>query len=168
MDPSKKATQTNIIDDLEAISLAQQGQRRGLHPKKKPEKQAGFSFARPQNATTGVSIQRQPVKKVATQSNGTRHYERDGLKTSLYNRGNNKRPYARLSRSLRNKNVDFLLDVVEEYAGAAKRAEFTAARTSKADLSDWIEAKETVIYGPHPQSQLAGKSASSGISVSMP
>jgi hypothetical protein len=47
-----------------------------------------------------------------------------------------------------------------EYAGATKWTRFKAARTSKADMGDWIEAQETLALALHPQIQLARKSTS--------
>lgn len=62
-----------------------------------------------------------------------------------------------LSSRLRNKNVAQLLDIVEEYASAAKKQEFENTRSSKATIANWIELAETRALGAHPKSKLTCK-----------
>jgi hypothetical protein len=158
MDPSKKsALRTNIIDDIDAIAIAHQGQQRGTFKKKKSPT-GGLNLVRPQNA--GSSEPRSATRKNTKKSAGPRYYNRDGSKIQLSEKSGKARPHARLSGSLRNKNTDYLLDIVEEYAGADKKQEFKDANRSKAEIADWIEAKETLVLGPHPQSKLTCKFSS--------
>jgi hypothetical protein len=150
MDPSKNK-QTNIISNLDAIALAMQGGERKALPKRKKTAASTGPPALP----SASSSKAKPAKKpTSTQRTGPRFYEEDGVKIPLYEKGGKRRANARLSSILRNKNTDFLLDVVEQYAGADKRKEFKDADKSKAEMADWIEEHETYALGSNPNSKL--------------
>jgi hypothetical protein len=175
MDFSKNK-HTNIIYDLNAIALAQGGGKRKSLPKKKAKAEwssravlavASSSKAKPtkkptvsQGVGTSASsfsggFKRKPAKtSAAPHGTDARFYEKDGLKIPLYRKGGRKRTQARLSGSLRNNNTEFLLDIVEEYAGVGKRIEFKDADKTKAEMADWIEEHETYALGPNPKSKL--------------
>jgi len=108
MDPGKKKErQTNIIDDQAAIALAMQGGRRKAQPKKK--KSGGVGPSGPQTASSSKS---KSTKKASTsKATDAQYYEKDGLKIPLYDKGGKKKTNARLSLTLRNKNLDHLLDM---------------------------------------------------------
>jgi len=174
----RKNQHTNIIDDLDAISLAQQGGKRKAAPKKKKDTTGGAGAPAPPVASgskaqiakrpaatpqyggasgppgAGSSKARAAKKKAAPKATGPRFYEKNGVKIPLYEKSGKKRGHARLASGLRNKNTDFLLDLVGEYAGAAKRKEFKDADKTKAEMADWIEEQETYALGPNPLSKL--------------
>jgi hypothetical protein len=155
--------QTNIIDDLDAIALAQQcGKRRAL-PKKKKEKAGGVGpSAQPvtnrskkpkpakkslgvlQNAgasappVTNSSTAKSAKQAAAPQCTGSQFYEEHGVKIPLHDKSGRKRVRARLSNSLRNKNTELLLDGVNDYAGADKRKKFKDVEKTKTEKADWI------------------------------
>lgn len=148
----KKERQTHIIDDLDAIELVQQGQRKGV-PKQK--KTGGPNLPGPHSAS---GAKPKPAKRAPSiKEAGPRFYEKGGLKIPLYDKSGKKRPHARLSQGLRNKNLDQLLDIVEEYAGANKKNEFKYADKTKTAIADWIEAAETRALLPNPKSKLIGE-----------
>jgi hypothetical protein len=171
MDSSRKpARQTQIINGLDATSHAQ-GRRRNALPKKSAAsasapKTAGRSapkntgLSAPKTAVPSVPKNvcppkpKQTRKPAATQRPVERFYEQNGLKIPLYEKSGKIRKQARLSSSLRNKNTDFLLDAVEQIAGAAKRRQCKDADWSKLDMAEWIEAVETRALGAHPHSML--------------
>ncbi|KAH3917681.1 hypothetical protein HBH56_043520 [Parastagonospora nodorum] len=148
----RKNQHTNIIDDLDAISLAQQGGKRKTAPKKKKEKTGGAGASGP--SISGSSKARSGKKKASPRATGLRFYEKNGVKVPLYEKSGKKRGHARLASSLRNKNTDFLLDLVGEYAGATTRKWFKDADKTKAEMADWIEEQETYALGPNPLSKL--------------
>ncbi|KAF2828486.1 hypothetical protein CC86DRAFT_444692 [Ophiobolus disseminans] len=151
MDPSKgKARHTNIIDDTDAIARVMQAGQRRPQPKKKNA--GGFNLAALQNA--GVSKFKLVKKSPATPNAGPRFFEEDGLKIPLYDKSGKRKATARASKGLRNKNLDQLLDIVEEYAGAGKRKQFKDADVTKSEIADWIEAAETRALPPNPLSKL--------------
>jgi hypothetical protein len=142
MDLSKKfVRQTHIIDDFDAINIAQ-GQRKASSKK---NKQGSTGPSTHQNASSPKT--KNAPKPKASQQADSRFYEK----------GRTRKVHARLSSSLHNTNTDCLLDTVEEYAGVEKRKEFKNADKSKAEIADWIEAKETLALGPHPRSKLTCK-----------
>ncbi|OAL00425.1 hypothetical protein IQ06DRAFT_144702 [Phaeosphaeriaceae sp. SRC1lsM3a] len=168
MDPIKKSGRTNIIDCLDAIALAQQGQRKA---QKKPKKaltvssapvKSGGSKAGPskkaganQDAGDFVESSRlKPAKKTAKEVTTARYYEKNGVKIPLFEKGGKKRAHARLAKGLRNKGTDILLDIVQEYAGVSKRIEFKNADKTKAEIAEWVEEVETRALGSHPKSTL--------------
>jgi hypothetical protein len=144
--------QTTIIDDFSAVEIAQQGQRRA--PKKSKADRSRPSAT--QNASSPKP--KAPKKPKATKDTGPRFYEGNGVKIPLYDEAGKKRAHARLAKTLRNKNTDFLLDTAEQYAGKAKRREFEKANKTKAEIADWIEEMETIALGPNPKSALKGES----------
>lgn len=151
----KKERQTHILDDAAAIKLAQQqGQRRG-QPEKKQKNTAGSAASAHQN---GGSSKSTPGKKgPAAQNAAARFYQKNGVKIALVEKSGKKKPHARSSQGLRNKNLEQLLDIVEEYAGAWKKQEFKKDDKTKADIADWIETVETHALGPNPKSKLTSK-----------
>lgn len=174
----RKNQHTNIIDDLDAISLAQQSGKRKAAPKKKKDKTGGAGAPAPPVASgskaqlakkaavtpqdggasrspvAGSSKARPPKKKAAPKATGPRFHEKNGAKIPLYEKSFKKRGHARLASGLRNKNTDFLLGLVGEYTSAAKRKEFEDADKAKAEMADWIEKQETYTLGPNPLSKL--------------
>jgi type II secretory pathway pseudopilin PulG len=140
----RKDRQTEIMDNAAAISMAQQGQRKG-------KKRAVANLSTSENASSSTT------KPTTSQITRPRFYEADGLKIPLYEKGGKKKVHARLSSSLRNKNLAQLLITVEEYAGAGKKQEFETASTSKANIADWIEEVETRALGAHPKSRVTCK-----------
>lgn len=168
MVPTKKSGRTNIIDDLDAIVLAQQGQRKAQKkPKKAPTGpsapvKSGGSKAGPskksgadQDAGEFVKSSRlKPAKKTAKEVTTAQYYEKNGVKIPLFEKGGKKRAHARLAKGLRNKGTDILLDIVQEYAGVSKRMEIKNADKTKAEIAEWIEEVETRALGPHPKSTL--------------
>jgi hypothetical protein len=155
MDPSRN-NQTKVIDDVDAIAKAMQCRKRKIPPKKKKN----ITNTGPSAPPAASSSRAKPTKKpTATQDVGPRFYEKNRVKIPLYEKGGKRRANARLSSTLRNKNTEFLFDVVEQYAGADKRKEFKDAGKSKADMADWIEEHETYALGPNPKSKLNCKSS---------
>jgi hypothetical protein len=163
MDSSRKpARQTQIIDGLDATSHAQGRRRKALPKKTAAGASAPKSVGRSAPKTAAPSVPKksgapkpkQARKPAATQQPVERFYEQNGLRIPLYEKSGKIRKQARLSSSLRNKNTDFLLDTVEEIAGAAKRKECKDADWSKLDMAEWIEAVETRALGAHPHSML--------------
>jgi hypothetical protein len=150
---SSRNKQTNIINDLDAIALAMRGGKRKTIPKKKNA--ASTSSPAPLAASSSKAKPAKSAKELsATQDDGPRFYEKNGVRIPLYEQGGKRRVNARLSSTPRNKNTEFLLDVVEQYAGADKRKEFKDASKSKAEMADWIEEHETYALGPNPNSKL--------------
>jgi hypothetical protein len=147
--------QTTIIEDLGAIGLAEQS-RQGA-PKKNAAGRSGPSAARKASSPKPKATK----KPTASQDIGLRFYEGNGVKIPLYDEGGRKRAHARLSKSLRNKNTDYLLEITEQYAGKDKRKEFENSNKTKAEIADWIEEKETIALGPNPRSALECESESS-------
>lgn len=157
MNPNKKSRQTNIINDLDAITSVMQGGKRKA-ARKKSKKSKNTPGTGPQAAPVASSSKAKPAKKPTAAPNaGPRFYEKNGVKISLYEKSGKKRAHARLSSSLRNKNTEFLLDVIDEYAGADKRKEIKDADKSKAEKADWIEEHETYALGPNLKSRLTCK-----------
>jgi hypothetical protein len=71
------------------------------------------------------------------------------------------RPYARLSRSLINKPVGQLWDFVKEHVGEVESDELKekmGPKVTKVQVANWIEQRETLLYGRHPKSELPSKS----------
>jgi hypothetical protein len=137
----KRDRQTHIMDDAAAVSMAQQGQRRG-------KKKTVANLFASENASSSTT------RPTTSQITRPRFYEADGLKIPLYEKGGKRKVHARLSSSLRNKNLAQLLITVEAYAGAGKKQQFETASISKANISDWIEEVETRALGAHPKSKL--------------
>ncbi|KAF1920932.1 hypothetical protein BDU57DRAFT_29917 [Ampelomyces quisqualis] len=174
MDTGKNpARHTNIIDDLDAIALAQQGRRKAGSAKKKkkvgtagttaasnlrpptPNKPAEAQRAGPSPSQNALGSRSTSLKKsTVSAGGGSRVYEKDGIRVPRYETGGKQRPHARLSISLRNKSTDLLLDIVEDYAGVAGRKAFVDANTTKAEIAEWIEAQEMRALGSHPKSNL--------------
>jgi hypothetical protein len=157
MDFSKNsARQISIIDNLEAINISQV-QRKA--PPKKKKQVGGVSASTPQNGG-GTKLERVKEPKLTKKANkpaARRFYKKNGLKVPLLDKKGKKKPYARLSSSLSNKGTDFLLAIVEAYAGKETRREFAEGARNKAEIADWIEAKETIALGPNPRSTLKRK-----------
>ncbi|KAF2033645.1 hypothetical protein EK21DRAFT_108775 [Setomelanomma holmii] len=178
MDPSKnKARQTNIIDDFEAIALAQQGQRKKPQKKKKA---VTFQPHSPHNLSRRTQAKPIPKKRfevsklavapgVASNTKTTsaaimaherqEYFDGDGIRVPLYDIDGRNRPYARLSSAILLRNRDQLLDIVEDYAGADKRKQIEAEERDKKYIADWIEQAETIAMGPNPDSKLGQDSS---------
>jgi hypothetical protein len=125
---------TNIIDRDELdFALAQQGKekRRGRGKKKEPVGGSGSSLL------GSSSLGKLPAAAK-----------------------DKPRPYARLTRSLINKPVDQLWDFVKEHVGEVERNELKAKmgpKVTKVQVANWIERRETLLYGRHPKSELPSK-----------
>ncbi|RMZ71559.1 nad(P)-binding protein [Pyrenophora seminiperda CCB06] len=153
---------TNIIDDSEvarAMALATQGKKKQVKSKKTAV----------DGRASGPKVTKKPggpttnARAKAAHTTITNHeprggfYEANGLKIPLYNNdgsGTKKRQCARLAKSLLNKSVNDLLDIIEQYAGADKRQELMNKGLSKLKLATWIEEKETLALGRNPKSTL--------------
>lgn len=83
-----------------------------------------------------------------------RFYKENGLCIPLFSSNGKKRQHARVSSSLRNKPMDFLLAIVADYAGKNKRQEFESNNRTKASVSNWIEMAETRALGASLSSKL--------------
>jgi hypothetical protein len=105
--------------------------------------------------------------KKATKPALWRFYKKNGLTIPLLEKNGKKKAYARLSNSLSNKNTDYLLDTVEAYAGKEMRREFVKSARNKAEIADWIEAKETIALGCNPRSTLKCKLYIVGLTVAV-
>jgi hypothetical protein len=168
MDPSKtSARQTHIIDDLDAIGISQ-GQRKAPSKKKKQRGGTGASTSQNGGSTKSEKVQKHKATKPEHEKNTKgpkkatkpalwRFYKKNGLTIPLLEKNGKKKAYARLSNSLSNKNTDYLLDTVEAYAGKEMRREFVKSARNKAEIADWIEAKETIALGCNPRSTLKCK-----------
>lgn len=117
------------------------------------------------NKTTTVPVAkketRTPITATTNKNPRSRFYEADGLKIPLNDQdglGDKKKQHARLAQSLRQNDLEELLDIVEQYAGTQKRIEFCMLELSKVEVANWIEEKETLALGRHPKSTLPSKS----------
>lgn len=164
MDSNKNTGRTNIIGDLDAIAFAQQGQRKttkkskkaGTGPAKGGSSKAGSwkKLGAGQAAGGTGSSKPRTAKKTADQTTSAQYYEQDRVKIPLIKKGGKRRTHARLTSTLRNKGTDFLLDIVQEYAGVEKRKEFKNADKAKAEIAEWIEEVEMRALGPNSRSNL--------------
>ncbi|KAL5120669.1 hypothetical protein ACEQ8H_001418 [Pleosporales sp. CAS-2024a] len=147
--------QTNIIDDPDIVTLAMQGrQRRG--PAKKTQVKSRGPDPSGLDPTESFPTAKHMKSKAASEVTGRKFYDKNGIRIPLYEQGGKKRAHARLARSLRNKTANYLLAIVEQYAGTEKMKEFKKADMTKAEMADWIEGHETYALGPNPRSQHLG------------
>ncbi|EUC43902.1 hypothetical protein COCMIDRAFT_38172 [Bipolaris oryzae ATCC 44560] len=155
--------QTNIIDDDEvARAMAAASQAKGNNVPAASKVTGGGAVApiRPNKTTTVPAARkatRTPVTATLSQHLRGQFYEANGLKIPLNDQdglGDKKRQHARLAEALLRKDLEELLDIVEQYAGTEKRIEFCMLELSKVEVATWIEEKETLALGRHPKSTL--------------
>lgn len=104
--------------------------------------------------TAAVAITKNFSTPGATVKNiGPQFWEKDGIRIPLY-KGGKKRSCASASATLRNKKMEELLHIVEEYAGIDKRREMEREEQTKGYIADWIELKETLALGRNQHSKL--------------
>ncbi|KAF2133408.1 hypothetical protein P153DRAFT_381838 [Dothidotthia symphoricarpi CBS 119687] len=102
--------------------------------------------------TAGIA-KTKSLSSVGVPNVGPQFWEEEGLRIPLY-KGGRKRICASVSASLRNKKVEELLEIVEDYAGANKRQQMDGGKQTKAYIADWIESKETLALGRNRHSKL--------------
>lgn len=143
-----KVRATNILD-ADAVARAMQS---GCKAQPKKKKTGPPKHATQQNA--GVSKPAPAKNSAAAGSNGPRFYQEVGLKIPLYEKGGRKRTTTHLTKSLRKKGTDYLLGIVAEYAGEAKRKEFKDTEFTKERIAIWSEEAERRALPAPPQSEL--------------
>jgi hypothetical protein len=153
---------TNIVNNHEVARAMAAASQAKVKRKNKPTGSAPTP-ARPKKTTSVPTARkgaRAPIATTPRQDLQTKFYEANGLRIPLYDQdgtGNKRKQHTRLAKSLLHKNLEQLLDIVEQYAGTAKRRELKDKGLSKVKVATWIEEKETLALGRHPKSALPSK-----------
>ncbi|KAE8826747.1 hypothetical protein PTNB73_08033 [Pyrenophora teres f. teres] len=153
---------TNIINDAEvvlAMAMSSQSKKQTKNQKRATNGDASsFKAPKKPNGVPNVNNRAKPAATTIKNPNSRpRFYEANGLKIHLYEndgQGTKERQHARLAKSLLNRSVENLRDIVEQYAGADKKQELINKGFSKLRLATWIEEKETLALGRNPKSTL--------------
>ena len=142
---------TTIVDNLAGFEhILAQHDRRKVKNAKVTSKHSG--------SQNGIGSRKRPLPKETGQAAGIQEfYEEYDLKIPLQEKNGKRRQHARAAASLRNKSEDEILDIVENYAGVAKRQNVKNSKKSKAWIANWIEMAETLALGPSLKSKLQRK-----------